>query len=257
MLERWGRQVNEARARYEEARRKQEDARLNLEEAQRTFDLAQSSHEERKSKQAQMPGTQQGVRQRLQAARRMADQARTRGTSQSQAEAEVRRLEDEYRHSAPSSERLAMDFRRQEFELRLQAEDISSKTEEAEGLAKEVAISKQELERLLRRKNRGKSKQRSSVHDDFRPLSVTDRAVPVLNNILDNMRRGPYQGLRLVAGSGGKVTLVVDSTRQGDQVVRYQGTVVLLIESPIPMELWGTPLDVIYTPGVPTIVLHR
>jgi Fe-S cluster assembly iron-binding protein IscA len=62
-------------------------------------------------------------------------------------------------------------------------------------------------------------------------VTVTDRAVEELRNVMTEAAPAPDQMLRLLATPGGGLALGVDHLRDGDEVVEAQGAEILVIAS--------------------------
>ena len=89
------------------------------------------------------------------------------------------------------------------------------------------------------------------------PLVITNGATVTLKLMLDKMKHIPGQVPRLTKDVGSNYLLVFDTMRPGDTVVRHEGVAVLLVESPVPEELYGATLDVNATlEGIQLIISH-
>lgn len=85
-------------------------------------------------------------------------------------------------------------------------------------------------------------------------VGVTARAKKELKKILAAKVDMPQAGLRLVSHSQSELGLGVDIELPGDQVVRYDGSKVLLVENRLAKKLEGVTLDIDDTPDGPQLV---
>jgi len=74
-------------------------------------------------------------------------------------------------------------------------------------------------------------------------LTVTERAKEELKEILLAGSRGPEDRLRLALAGPGHVGVVLDREREGDQVVEYKGSKVLVVEARLAEALDPATLD--------------
>lgn len=75
-------------------------------------------------------------------------------------------------------------------------------------------------------------------------ITVTEDAKQKLNEILSSTNlEDPQVGLRLVAGTWGRFDLMLDEEKEGDQVVKYHGWKVLLVDGELSAELGDVILD--------------
>lgn len=79
-------------------------------------------------------------------------------------------------------------------------------------------------------------------------LNVTEGAVDVLSQILDENQIEEEQGLRLAQGNPGEFGLAVDGERDADQVVRKGLRPVLFVGEDVSTALDGATLDVMRGP---------
>jgi Fe-S cluster assembly iron-binding protein IscA len=75
------------------------------------------------------------------------------------------------------------------------------------------------------------------------PLKVTDQAAAVLWELLDDQAPEPMQVLRLVSNAEGNFLLALDTKKDGDQVVKYKGRMVMVIGPAVSEGLSGYTLD--------------
>lgn len=77
-------------------------------------------------------------------------------------------------------------------------------------------------------------------------LAVTEKAAEALKETLGSVDHEPDQVLRLVpsATDQAELGLALDQTREGDQVVEYEGSAVLVLESSVSESLSASTLDV-------------
>ena len=136
-------------------------------------------------------------------------------------------------------------------------EEVKSWIAEVAGLTKTALAWEQKLRFLSQHRGRRATAPRPESDGGPRPLSVTGRATSALKDMLDGMAHEPGQALRLALGSGGGMTLVLDTERAGDNVVSHEGEPVLLIDSPVPEDLQGSTLDISEKPEGSTIVLSH
>ena len=75
-------------------------------------------------------------------------------------------------------------------------------------------------------------------------IDVTERAKQELKKILSSKVDNPLAGLRLItSGPRGQFGFSIDVEMPGDQVVDYEGSKVLLVESELATRLEGHTLD--------------
>jgi hypothetical protein len=80
-------------------------------------------------------------------------------------------------------------------------------------------------------------------------ITVTERAKGVLKAILIDRRADPEKRLRLLPSSDGRFILTLDTELSGDQVVGYEGFMVLLIGIEYLTMLDGKTVDVCLSEG--------
>ena len=86
---------------------------------------------------------------------------------------------------------------------------------------------------------------------------MTAGATRILKGMFDRMERAPFQLFRLRSDPAGSLKLELDSLRQTDQMMRLEGTPVLLIETPLPSALAGATLDIrVYAQGNELVISH-
>ena len=78
---------------------------------------------------------------------------------------------------------------------------------------------------------------------------VTERAAAALQDLLDQEDLEGGQVFRLVSNSEGHFLFTPDNRRDQDQVVRYQGKMVMVIEPSVREDLSGCILDWQQTPA--------
>ncbi|HEY82972.1 MAG TPA: hypothetical protein G4O01_06770 [Dehalococcoidia bacterium] len=88
-------------------------------------------------------------------------------------------------------------------------------------------------------------------------VGVTERARQELKRILLENVDNPQAGLRLIADESGRLGLGMDVEMPGDQVVEYEGSKVLLVETELAARLEGVSIDVDDTPDGPKLVLVK
>jgi len=86
-------------------------------------------------------------------------------------------------------------------------------------------------------------------------IDVTKRARQELRRILSEKVDMPQARLRLIAKRQGNLGLGIDIEAQGDQVVEYEGSKVLIIEPGLATSLKGVTLDIEDTPEGPELVI--
>ncbi len=78
-------------------------------------------------------------------------------------------------------------------------------------------------------------------------LNVTEKAAASLKDSLELSRRGESDVLRLTPRAEG-LGLALDEEREGDQVVVYEESTVLVIQPDLSQELDGATVDLVDTP---------
>ena len=86
-------------------------------------------------------------------------------------------------------------------------------------------------------------------------ITVTEGACKELKRILSDKVDWPGAGLRLIDRGQGILGLGIDIELSGDQVVKYEGTKVLIIESKLAANLVDVTLDVDDTPEGAELVI--
>ena len=76
------------------------------------------------------------------------------------------------------------------------------------------------------------------------PVSVTYSAAAAVKELLDTEQHAHNQAIRLNLGPEGELTLSLDVAREGDQLVAYQGSTVLVIGPPVQQALSNVSIDV-------------
>jgi Fe-S cluster assembly iron-binding protein IscA len=79
--------------------------------------------------------------------------------------------------------------------------------------------------------------------DTLMPLKVTDQAAAALQQLLEDQDPKPAQVLRLVSNTEGNFLLALDTKKDGDQVVRHKGRMVMVIGPSVSESLSGHILD--------------
>jgi Fe-S cluster assembly iron-binding protein IscA len=75
------------------------------------------------------------------------------------------------------------------------------------------------------------------------PLKVTDQAAAALQELLEDQDPNPTQVLRLVSNTESNFLLALDTKKDGDQVVKHKGKMVMVIEPSVSEDLSGHTLD--------------
>ena len=88
-------------------------------------------------------------------------------------------------------------------------------------------------------------------------LNVTESAKQMLKDLLVANTDKPEFGLRLVASESGQLTLVLGQEKEGDQVIEYQGSKVLLLDGETSIFLDEKRLDGQDTPQGPVLALSK
>ena len=86
-------------------------------------------------------------------------------------------------------------------------------------------------------------------------ISVTRNARQRLKAMLSAKVDLPQAGLRLTTTKSGDYGLHVDTEEPGDQVVKHQGSKVLLVETELATSLDGVTLYIEYTPEGPQLAM--
>ncbi len=90
-------------------------------------------------------------------------------------------------------------------------------------------------------------------------LTVTDRAAAALKETLDSLDHQPEETLRLVPrtanGTTSELGLALDESRDGDQVVDYDGETVMVIDDGLSEALSAATLDLEEGPQGPALTL--
>lgn len=60
-------------------------------------------------------------------------------------------------------------------------------------------------------------------------LTVTTQAVEALKTMAQTEVKDPEESLRLIHAGSGRLAIVVDAEKEGDQVVEHEGVMVLLV----------------------------
>jgi len=84
-------------------------------------------------------------------------------------------------------------------------------------------------------------------------LAVTERAKQELKKILSAHVDYPMAGLRLSKSEPDRFTLTIDVEEPGDQVVKHEGSKVLLVDKELASALQGTIIDIEDTPEGPRL----
>ena len=257
-LEEWDDELEAALAEYKAAKRIEDKAQGSLGEIRSRYRRTESMYEKAKAKAAEVRLAEADERRRAAEAQLKARDAQLKGLpGRGRFEAEGRRWEQQRRRSEQQIIRWQDEVRRKERELRSAAGVVNPRIAEVGKLAKESQYWEQRVKFLSLRGGGVRAPEQPAPDGDFRPFGVTEDATGALNSILKGMRHDPGQALRVAVNPQGNITLVLDAERPGDAVVWYQGTAVLLIESPLPAGLQGTTLDVNETPDGPRIVFSR
>jgi Fe-S cluster assembly iron-binding protein IscA len=89
-------------------------------------------------------------------------------------------------------------------------------------------------------------------------VTVTERAKEELKKALESANISePEVGLRLAPTAPGQFGLVADGEREGDQVIEYEGSKVLLVGSELAEPLDGVTIDCQDTPEGARLVMSK
>lgn len=89
-------------------------------------------------------------------------------------------------------------------------------------------------------------------------VNVTERAKQEIRNALTaNGVDDPGIGLRITCLASGDYTLSPDSEKQGDQVVQYEGSTVILLDEEVSQALEGKTIDSDETAEGPRLVIRE
>jgi Fe-S cluster assembly iron-binding protein IscA len=88
-------------------------------------------------------------------------------------------------------------------------------------------------------------------------IEITDDARKELKKILAENAQDPKAVLRLTANEQGQLGLVMDSVMEGDTVIEYEGSNVLVIEDHFASHLEGISMEVEETPEGPALTLRQ
>ena len=182
------------------------------------------------------------TRRRVDEARRQRDNALLKGLPRQRRDIETRRWEKEGLRLAQDVRRYTDEARRKELEARALAEELDAQREELARLKQESEF----WEVRVRYLTQVDSAQ--TVTEDKQTITITELVPPTCAQILDDMDHDPEQALRLILDHSGEARLELDSPTEGDILIEHQGSVVLLIKSPLPEPLVGKTLDIVNTP---------
>ncbi|RPJ64012.1 MAG: hypothetical protein EHM12_00825 [Dehalococcoidia bacterium] len=88
-------------------------------------------------------------------------------------------------------------------------------------------------------------------------IEITDEAKKELKKMLAENAADPSVLLRLAANEQGQLGLVMDKEEQGDSVVEYEGTKLMVIDEHLASHLEGISLEVEDTPEGPSLMLTQ
>ena len=88
-------------------------------------------------------------------------------------------------------------------------------------------------------------------------VNVTDRAKNVLKSALSRSGEQPGTGLRVEISEEGTCALFPDREKAGDQVVKHQGEVLLLIGEEASQPLDGATIDLAETPEGDRLIVSK
>ena len=251
-------EFTDALIKLEQAKSTQKKAQKTAGEARTKHDRVRSMYERARAQQADAQKDEADARRMVSEAQYKADDARRKGMPSHRWEAEARRWMAEGRRMADDSIRWGEDARRKEREVRSSHEELRGLDAELGDVIKAASKLEQRL-KFISQSSGGKrpSGQPSERGGEGSSLAVTEDATATLSQILDNTVHRPNQVLRLNADSEGNVKFTLDTATEDDSVVTHEGSVVMIIESPLPESLQGTTLDVERTPSGPTLILSR
>ena len=248
-------EIKDARATLTAARGDEEKARKALIEARLKTDRQQRFY--RRSK-----GQAEAARSRDDYSRRMASEsrgkaedARRKNQPQHRFEAEARRWDTEHRLASQDTRRWEEDARRKEREAKSYALELRDRMEDVQDQTHEAHKSQQRFEYLTKFGAAPAGGVPDQSEADSAALTITERTTATLRSTLDGAEHRPDQLLRLTVGTGGEVVLVLDTIKQGDNVVSHQGQPVLLVEPVLLQGLGGKKLDVTEGAGKANIIL--
>ncbi|MBN1375785.1 MAG: hypothetical protein JXA01_06495 [Dehalococcoidia bacterium] len=88
-------------------------------------------------------------------------------------------------------------------------------------------------------------------------INITDDAKKELKKMLSENAPDPSVLLRLAANEQGQLGLVMDKQMEGDSVLEYEGTKLMVIEDQLAVHLEGISLEVENTPEGPSLMLTQ
>jgi len=89
-------------------------------------------------------------------------------------------------------------------------------------------------------------------------VTVTEEAKEELRKVLSSANvADPEMGLRVTPGPPGRIELVLDKEKQGDQVVEHQGAKVLLVGEDMSVVLQSMTIDCEVRPEGQCLVVHK
>ena len=164
--------------------------------------------------------------------------------------AQWNRWEAEIRHWTAEAERSVKDIEQLEQEVRSSDGDARTLTREVKDLHTEVTgyrgqaqYLQQRLSHLRQISRRFRATRKHGAQSGSETVTVTARALEILSHLLGVLRERGDQALRLTVTPKGDVTLVLDTARRGDSVLRHRRAPVVLIGTPAPRELAGFSLE--------------
>lgn len=88
-------------------------------------------------------------------------------------------------------------------------------------------------------------------------LTVTLQAMEELKSMAQAEVKEPEETLRLIYAGSGRLAIVIDTAKEGDQVVEHEGATVLLVGAELADAVDGLLLDCLVTPEGPQLTIAQ
>ena len=89
-------------------------------------------------------------------------------------------------------------------------------------------------------------------------IGITERAKDMLLDVRESMEiADPQATFRLESNSAGQLEVSVDRARDGDDVLEYRGTTLLVVADHVSQALAGSTIDCTQTPAGVQLVVNR
>ncbi len=240
----WDNEFYDIKANLELAKRNEDKAQAALTEAKVKVDRSEALQRRSTSMTSTAKGREAEAKRKVEEAGRRKEEARRKGLPHTRWESEAHRWRSEGARSAQDAQRWELEARRQERAARELGANVRAQMAVYQAAAGETHGWEQRYKALaLVRPRTVTEKVEEPPTLEETPFTVTPTAAAALMDTLSQLDHQSNQILRLTLDPASKISIALDSEREGDQIVKAGDTPVLLIEPRIRDSMQGKTLD--------------